>query len=43
MEMKSEINENTEYGSYMWFKNQEFNLLDAMIRYFLGEVEFRVT
>ena len=42
-DVEMEINENTEYSSYMWFKNQEFNMLDAMVRYFLGEVEFRAT
>lgn len=41
--MKFEINKNTEYGSFMWFKNQEFNLLDVMIRYFMGEVKFKVS
>ncbi len=37
-----EINEKTELGSFRWFKNQEFNLLQVMLRYFMGEIKFEV-
>lgn len=32
----------TEQESYRWFKNQEFSLLDVMLRYYMGEIKFEV-